>query len=61
MSFTNEEFRKIIFVKKNRSSNSYLKPTNFACEVESNLTIELEVEFQIKVDCEDFLNLNETF
>jgi hypothetical protein len=39
-----------------------MKPIDFAlaCEVESNLTMELEVEFQDEVHCEDFLNLNET-
>jgi murein endopeptidase len=40
----------------------YMKPIDFAlaCEVESNLTMEVEVEFQDEVHCEDFLYLNET-
>ncbi len=29
--------------------------------MESSLTIELEVDFQIEIDCEDFLDQNETF
>jgi hypothetical protein len=39
-----------------------MKPIDFAlaCEVEPYLTMELEVEFQDEIDCEDFLNLNET-
>ncbi len=38
------------------------KPINFAlaCEVESNLTTELEAKFEDEVHCEDFLDLNET-
>jgi hypothetical protein len=41
-----------------------LKPIDFAStfEVESDLTIELEVDqYQNEINNEDFLNLNETF
>jgi hypothetical protein len=40
-----------------------MKPIDFsfACEMESNLIIELKTEFQDEVDCRDFLDLNETF
>ncbi len=36
-----------------------MKPIDFTftCEVELDLMIELEVEFENKVKCEDFLNL----
>jgi hypothetical protein len=39
-----------------------MKPYDLAstCEVESNLTTKLEVEFQDELDHEDFFDLNET-
>jgi hypothetical protein len=56
----------IILVNKNWPSNPwthYMKPIDFsfACEMESNLMIELKTKFQDEVDCKDFLDLNETF
>jgi hypothetical protein len=40
-----------------------MKLTNFAftCEMELDLTMGLKIKFQAKFDCEDFLDLNETF
>jgi hypothetical protein len=40
-----------------------MKPIDFsvAHEMESNLTIELEIKFQDEIDCKDLLDLNETF
>jgi hypothetical protein len=57
---------KLIFVNKNwpfDPQDGYMKPIDFAstCEMESNLTMELEVVFQDEIDHENFLDLNETF
>jgi hypothetical protein len=55
-----EKFEKLIFIDKNWQSNphvGYPKFSNFAfaCEVELNLTKELDVEFEPKVECKFFL------
>jgi hypothetical protein len=61
-----ENMDKLIFVHQNWTSNShigYLKPIDvaFACEVECDLMVELEVEFENQVNNENSLYLHDYF
>lgn len=56
-----ENMNKLIFVHQN-SHIGYLKPINvaFACEVECDLMVELEVEFENQVNNENSLYLHDS-
>lgn len=56
-----ENMNKLIFVQQN-SHIGYLKPINvaFACEVECDLMVELEVEFENQVNNENSLYLHDS-
>jgi hypothetical protein len=56
-----ENMNKLIFVHQ-KSHIGYLKPINvaFACEVECDLMVETEVEFENQVNNEDSLYLHDS-
>jgi hypothetical protein len=61
-----ENMDKLIFVHKNWLFDpwiSCLKPINvaFACEVKSNLMVELEAKFEDQVNNEDSFKLHDSF